>query len=442
MVAGRATAPSAGRRRIRKGLSPICKLAAILAGSAKQGRGMSPDRYHPPDATVDALVFDVRTRGAEALRDPANVASLLELGRANGHAHGGNASRQVQKPVWPWRDHAVTLAQLQTMTFEPVSYLLPNIIPEGLTLLVGKPKIGKSWLSLDLGIAVSGNRYTLGNIKPAQGDVLYLALEDSNRRLQRRATKLLPIFEGTWPARMKVLTKWPIIGEGCLEAIEDWCGSVEKPTFIAIDTLQMIRPAIGKHLYEADCLALRGLQQLAGRWPNLSIITNHHDRKMGADDVFDTVAGTRGITGTADTVLVLARQSGAVTLHIDGRDVEKSELAIQFSKEVCRWTLLGAAAEVHRSAERARVLATLEGKPDGLSVAEIMAGANLRNQNSTYVLLFRMGADGEVENVRRGVYRASCKNGKKERSGTESPVPVEEMDNLTDLTDLTGGQGL
>jgi len=293
-------------------------------------------REYPAPSTIDALLFDIRARGAEALLDPANVARLQELRQTNGHAHGGNGNQQAKNPVWPWRDHAVTLAQLQTMTFEPVSYLLPNIIPEGLTLLVGKPKIGKSWLTLDLGIAVSGNRYTLGEIRPAQGDVLYLALEDSNRRLQRRATKLLPVLEGNWPTRMKVLTKWPIIGEGCLEAIEDWCREVEKPTFVEIDTLQMIRPAIGKHLYEADCHALRGLQQLAGRWPNLSIVVNHHDRKMGAEDVFDTVAGTRGITGTADTVLVLARQAGAVTLHIDGRDVEKVELAIQFSKEACR----------------------------------------------------------------------------------------------------------
>ncbi len=388
----------------------------------------------PAQSTLEATVFDIRTRGAEALRDPANVPRLREIIEANGRETGNGKAA----PVWPWLSNTITLDQLQTMTFPPVSYLLPKIIPEGLTLLVGKPKIGKSWFTLDLAIAVSGDRYTMGQIKPAQGDVLYLALEDNDRRLQRRATKLLPVFDGTWPARMRLATRWPIIGEGCIEAIEDWCQRVEKPTLVVTDTLQMIRPTIGKHLYEADCHALRGLQQLGGRWANLSIMVNHHDRKMGAEDVFDTVAGTRGITGTADTVLVLARQAGATTLHIDGRDVEKAELAIQFSKATCRWTLLGAAAEVHRSAERARVLVALEGKPDGLSVAEIMVAADLRTRNATDVLLFRMAADGEIDRVRKGVYRAStCKTGKKERYEAEPYDPNGEFGHLTGLTDLT-----
>jgi RecA-family ATPase len=81
------------------------------------------------------------------------------------------------------------------MTFPPLSWILPNIIPaEGLTILCSKPKFGKSWLVLDLCIACTHDRFTLGKIKPTQGDVLYLALEDSKRRLQRRMTKLLPSF--------------------------------------------------------------------------------------------------------------------------------------------------------------------------------------------------------------------------------------------------------
>ena len=78
--------------------------------------------------------------------------------------------------------------------------LFRNIIPaEGVILLCSKPKFGKSWLAYDLGIACTTDRFTLGTIKPAQGNVLYLALEDSKRRLQRRMTKLLPTFAQRGP---------------------------------------------------------------------------------------------------------------------------------------------------------------------------------------------------------------------------------------------------
>jgi RecA-family ATPase len=72
------------------------------------------------------------------------------------------------------------------MTFQPLKFILPGLVPEGATLLVARPKFGKSWLVLDIAIAIAAGRFTLGQLKPVQGDVLYLALEDGPRRLQRR----------------------------------------------------------------------------------------------------------------------------------------------------------------------------------------------------------------------------------------------------------------
>ena len=89
------------------------------------------------------------------------------------------------------RKHTFTAADLQHQEFPPVQYCVPDLIPEGLTLLAGKPKIGKSWLALDICIAVASGRYCLGERKPDTGDVLYAALEDNKRRLQRRVDRLL-----------------------------------------------------------------------------------------------------------------------------------------------------------------------------------------------------------------------------------------------------------
>jgi hypothetical protein len=117
-------------------------------------------------------------------------------------------SPKIAEPVTkpdppPWQQATFTAEQLRLETFPPLSWFLPDIIPaEGVTLLCSRPKFGKSWLALDACIAATANRFTLGEIKTAQGDVLYLALEDSKRRLQRRITKLLPTFSGKWPEKL------------------------------------------------------------------------------------------------------------------------------------------------------------------------------------------------------------------------------------------------
>jgi hypothetical protein len=123
-----------------------------------------------------------------------------------------------------WRENTFTAATLQRMTFEPVRYVVPQYIPEGVTLLIGRPKIGKSWLALDLAVACSSDLTVLGSLKPAEGAVLYLALEDSRRRLQSRLDKLLSTFGDAWPERMTIVEAggWCRADQGGLEDIDDW----------------------------------------------------------------------------------------------------------------------------------------------------------------------------------------------------------------------------
>src|SRR5258708_5622000 len=85
---------------------------------------------------------------------------------------------------------ATDMEALQSMTFTPIKYIVPGIFVEGLPLFAGKPKIGKSWMLLHAGVAVARGGFTLGELKCIEGDVLYCALEDNERRLQSRMTKL------------------------------------------------------------------------------------------------------------------------------------------------------------------------------------------------------------------------------------------------------------
>jgi hypothetical protein len=123
-----------------------------------------------------------------------------------------------------WQSQVFTAATLRTMEFPPVSYVVQGIIPEGLTILAGRPKIGKSWMALDLAIGISADQKVLGNVLVEPGDVLYLALEDNPRRLRRRITKLISFFGGEWPERLTLATEWRRLDQGGVDDIQSWCG--------------------------------------------------------------------------------------------------------------------------------------------------------------------------------------------------------------------------
>jgi hypothetical protein len=143
-----------------------------------------------------------RRRVFRVWREHPDFASYHALGAACNEQNGRHHS-----PAW--RQDVITADRLQHEVYEPIRFVVPDLIPaEGVTLLCSKPKIGKSWLVLDLCIGCTTDRFILGEIKPVQGDVLYLALEGSRRRLQRRMTKLLPTFNGCWPNGLTLATTW------------------------------------------------------------------------------------------------------------------------------------------------------------------------------------------------------------------------------------------
>jgi hypothetical protein len=247
-------------------------------------------------------------------------------------------------------------------------------------------------------------------------------------------SKLLPAGI-PWPRHLTLKTEWRRLHEGGLDDIRAWHADSKnnggKPVLAIIDVLAKVRKPTGnKQLYEADYEALTGLTRLAGEL-GLAVVVVHHTRKMASDDLMETVSGSFGISGAADAVLVLANKASGTVLDVRGRDVESRELAIEFSKESCRWRILGMATEVHLSDQRGRVLAALEDANEGLAVAEIVFAAQLRSRNAADILLFKMTKEGEIERVRRGVYglpgtvaklaaKDTGKIGKKERSGSQA----------------------
>jgi hypothetical protein len=307
-----------------------------------------------------------------------------------------------------WQQAAFTAEQLRLMKFEPIAWIVQEIIPaEGVTLLCSRPKFDKSWLAYDLCIGSTMDRFVLGTIKPSQGDVLYLALKDSKRRLQSRMTKLLPTFSGKWPDKLTITTEWRRLHEGGLDDIRAWYESTKakggKPRMVVIDVLaKVIKPTGNKPVYEADYEALTGLHRLSHKL-GIAIVVIHHTRKMAADDLMETVSGSYGLTGAVDTVIVMANKGGGAVLDVRGRDVESAELAVQFSKDSCRWTILGAAAEVHRSDQRKAIIAALVGRGEPMGISELM-GATWMKRNPLDLLLGKLVKDQLIKRTSPGRY--------------------------------------
>src|SRR5258707_14405819 len=110
------------------------------------------------------------------------------------------------------------LASLVTETFEPINWAVEGMLPEGCIFFAGRPKLGKCWFVLQLALAVASGENAFENFPVSRGDVLYLALEDTRRRLQSRAKRLLG--DAPVPSGCKMATGWPRMDEGGADYLE------------------------------------------------------------------------------------------------------------------------------------------------------------------------------------------------------------------------------
>jgi hypothetical protein len=290
-----------------------------------------------------------------------------------------------------------TAAELMEMDLPPVKWVVPGILPEGVTLLAGKPKLGKSWLGFGVAVGVASGGVVLGTKRVEQGEALYLALEDNQRRLQKRLGKLLS-GEGA-PEGLHISTTWPRVDEGGEEALEGWIAVRPNARLVVVDVLKRVRPRTSRFqsVYDADYESLEALHALADRH-GIAVLCIHHLRKAGADDPLDEISGSTGLSGAADGVLLLKRDRGRgdAYLHVDGRDIEEpAELALTWNPNTACWTLAGDADEFRLSRERAEILRRLEEHGEPMTPTEV-ADTLGKSINSVKQRLWRMSKDGQV----------------------------------------------
>jgi AAA domain len=302
------------------------------------------------------------------------------------------------------KDDTINAEKLLGMDFAPLEYIIPGYIVEGLTVLGGKPKLGKSWWAYDASIAVATGGKAMGSVDCEQGDVLYLALEDNRRRVKDRLLTLCPArkVQGINLDRLSVRTIAPRIDTGLLVELDKWRLSCNNPRLVIIDVFLKVRPPRkkGEDAYAADYEAVTPLQRYASEH-RLAIVLVTHTRKMEAEDPLEAISGTNGVTGAADAVLVLSRDAKGTTLYGRGRDIEEIETAMRFDGG--RWSVLGDADEVRKSGERRRIITALKEAKDELSPKALADLTGMKAVN-VRVLLGKMVASGDICQPRAGFY--------------------------------------
>ena len=237
---------------------------------------------------------------------------------------------------------AISGEELMDMRLEPLRFCVDTLLPQGVCVLGGASKIGKSWMVLDWCVRIAKGEPVLGQATHG-GTTLYLCLEDTCRRVQDRLNRLTDEV----PANAYFVTGSETLHQGLLDQIRSFVAEHPDTVLVAVDTLQIIRDTEGDQSYANDYQEIRMLKALADEL-GITVLVVHHVRKMGDQDPLNRLTGSTAISGAADTIMVLDRShrsADCATLFVTGRDVEVRELELRFRRETCCWEVLSDSLE-------------------------------------------------------------------------------------------------
>lgn len=288
----------------------------------------------------------------------------------------------------------ITSVDLMALDIAPMRWAVEGLIPEGLTLLVAAPKIGKSWFAYQLGISVACGGVAFSHTRVEQGEALLLMLEDTKRRAKSRIGQLLA--DSAPSANLHIMTECPRMDEGGRQWLEEWLAAHPNCRSVVIDTLQMFRQRQTEKgaMYVEDYEAVGAIKRIADRW-GVSIVVIHHVNKSKSEDIFNAVSGSNGVSGAADGTLIIERLRGekGALLHVTGRDIEEKKLALRFEEHTA-WEILGDAEEHARSREQDEVLDLLrQSYPTPMKAATVAQRLNQKTA-CVRVKLWRMANAG------------------------------------------------
>ena len=237
--------------------------------------------------------------------------------------------------------HSITAKELSTIELPKPCIIVRNLLSQGFSIIAGQPKLGKSWLALDLCYCVCMG-YPFLDFETTKSACLYLALEDSKSRLKERMEKMLG--DKDIPDNLHLATKCEPLNEGLIEELEQKLEEYPDIKLIVIDTLQKVRGSQSRNqsLYDYDYKEIGKLKDFADEH-QICILAIHHLRKMkDPSDPFNNISGSTGITGAADTSIVLYKDNfkDSNTIFVtESRDFESIQKILVFDHY--KWNVVG-----------------------------------------------------------------------------------------------------
>jgi predicted ATP-dependent serine protease len=257
---------------------------------------------------------------------------------------------------------------------------------------------------MDLAISIVNGSTFLGSFKMAQQEVLYVALEDTESRIQNRLSRLTEDLDGT--GRLYCATECPRLDQGFFENLDGWLSQKPAVKLIIIDTFNRVRrlKRRGTTPYEKDYNEISELKQFADTH-SLAIIVIHHLRKSEAKDVTDMISGSIGLAAAADAILILQKEKGSnkANFFATGRDIPDFEIGLTLNQVSLTWEIAIPTQELTN--ERVEVLAALQGADGPMKLGEI-AEIVQKKKNNAHKLLAGLIASGKVNKIGYGTYEA------------------------------------
>ena len=232
----------------------------------------------------------------------------------------------------------VTMTELYDNIFESGTEIIEGLLYQGAYLFVGSPKVGKSFMMLQLAYHISTGK-PLWNYKVRQSPVLYFALEDNYARLQRRLYKMFGTEE---TSNLYLATEGKTVNGGLDEQIRGFMQEHPDTGLIIIDTLKRVRESGGgEYSYSNDYDIVAHLKAIADSY-KISMLIVHHTRKEKGEDIFDSISGTNGLLGAADGAFLLSknkRTANEAIMDVTGRDQQDMRLYLNKDPQRLIWNM-------------------------------------------------------------------------------------------------------
>lgn len=358
--------------------SPEARAYHLVRHVQREGKlnGVKPEDCGPFADEAETLITAFRQHDADHARKV-----LKELDGLRGLLNSFDPETEGPHPLADL--DGMTAADLLRQDFDPPEYVVEGVIPEGVTLLASPPKIGKTFLCLNVALAVATGGKALGKADVKEGRVLYVDLDGSKRGAQSRLEEMLDEIDEA--ENLEDLTRFDYYSEfprvddedpaDAMAYLRHYLERFDNVELVIFDTLADVRPKTSgtRNMYEVDREALTPFRDLVHEFDTSAVFVHHTNKGKHGDHV-KRVSGSSGLASAVDNIIIMQKERGQhdAELQVTPREEEERTLRLTFDEYVLTWRLEGPAGQFAKTAERQAILDALreltdngEGDPVG-----------------------------------------------------------------------------